>query len=243
MKVIMCVAAVAAVLISSVATAETRLAFEPVTAAGANVRYFKGVATLDREDMGAAVQVTPLGLDHGRLSFAVSVVNLGQTAENFGIENISASVGTQVVPILSRERLDSMARNRAHWAQFAVAMAAGLGAAAAASTRDTYRATTYTSHGTYNSFISAPSIGGQVAAATMSNDGAFAVAGIQARLDATRNALANEIVQTTTIMPKDSYAGRFVIEKFKGDLPQDVHLVMALGGSRYPFDFRVSKQK
>ena len=243
MKVITCVAAVAAVLTSSVASAETRLAFEPVSAAGTNVRYFKGVATLDREDSDAAVQVTPLGLDHGRLSFAVSVLNLGQAANNFGIENISATVGTQAVPILSRERLDHMARNRAHWAQFAVAMAAGLGAAAAASSRDTYQATTFTPHGTYSTFISAPSIGGQIAAANMSNDGAFAVASIQARLDATRDALANEIVQTTTVMPKDSYAGRFVMDKFKGDLPQDVHLVMTFGGKQYPFDFRVSKQK
>ena len=122
-------------------------------------------------------------------------------------------------------------------------MAAGLGAAAAASSRDTYQATTFTPHGTYSTFISAPSIGGQIAAANMSNDGAFAVAGIQARLDATRDALANEIVQTTTVMPKDSYAGRFVMDKFKGDLPQDVHLVMTFGGKQYPFDFRVSKQK
>lgn len=243
MKVITYVAAITAVLTSSMGNAETRLAFEPVASVGANVRYFKGVATLDREDTSAAVQVTPLGLDHGRLSFAVSVLNLGQISGNFGIENIKATVGTQVILVLSRERLDSMARNRAHWAQFAVAMATGLGAAAAASTRDTYQATTFTPHGTYSTFISAPSIGGQIAAANMSNDGAFAVAGIQARLDATRNALANEIVQTTTVMPNDSYAGRFVMDKFKGDLPQDVHLEVAFGGKQYPFDFQVSKQK
>lgn len=227
---------------SSAALAETRLKFEPIADASANVRYYKGVATLDREDSAAGVQVTPIGLDHGRLTFAVSVLNLSQTPDNFGIEDVTAMVGDQSVPVLSRDRLDQMARNRAHWAQFAMAMAGGLSAAAAATSRDTYHATTFTPHGTYSTYISAPSIGGQIAAANASNDAAFAIAGIQARLDNTRDALANEILQTTTVMPQDSYAARLVIEKFKGNWPQKVHLVVAFAGKQYPFDFQVSKQ-
>ena len=233
----------ALILASSSAIAETQLHFEPVQNAGANVRYYKGVATLDREDSAAAVQVTPIGLDHNRLTFAVSVMNLSQAADNFGIEDVSATVGGQSLPVLSRDRLDQMARNRAHWAQFAMAMAGGIAAASAASSRDTYRATTFTPHGTYSTTITAPSIGGQIAAANLSNDTGAAVASIQARLDATRDALANEILQTTTVMPQDSYAARFVIEKYKGKWPQRVHLVVSFAGEQDPFDFDVSKER
>ena len=232
----------ALVLASSSAFAETRLKFDPISDAGANVRYYKGVATLDRVDANAAVGVTPIGFDHGRLTFAVSVMNLSQTPDNFGIEDVTAMVGDKALPVLSRERLDQMARNRAGWATFAMAMVGGLSAAASANSRDTYRATTFTPRGTYSTVISAPSIGGQIAAANATNNAALAIGSIQARLDATRDALANEILQTTTVMPQDSYAARFVIEKFKGDLPQKVHLVMNFGGKQYPFDFQVSKQ-
>jgi hypothetical protein len=44
-------------------------------------------------------------------------------------------------------------------------------------------------------------------------------------------------------MPQDSYAARFVIEKFKGNWPQTVHLVMEFEGKQYPFDFQVSKTR
>lgn len=217
------------------------LLFQPIADAGANVRYYKGVATIDRADQAAAVQVTPIGVDHHRLTFAVSVLNLSQAPDNFGIEDVMATVGDQSLPIVSRDQLDHRAKNRAHWKQFALAMAGGVSAAMSASSRDTYRATTYTPYGTYRTTITAPSIGGQIAAANTSAETSYAIAGIQARLDATREALADEILQTTTVMPQDSYAARFVIEKFKGRWPQRVHLVVAFAGNQYPFDFDVSK--
>lgn len=217
------------------------LRVQPVPDAGANVRYFKGVATIDRQGGAAAVQVTPIGLDHGRLAFAVSILNLGEAPDNFGIENVTATVGGQSLPILSRDRLDHMASNRAHWKQFGMAVIGGLAAASAASSRDVYHARTFTPYGAYSTTITAPSIGGQIAAANTSAATGYAIAGIQARLDATREALDDEVLQTTTVMPQDSYAARFVIEKFKGKWPQRVHLTMAFGGLQYPFDFEVSK--
>jgi hypothetical protein len=219
------------------------LLFQPIADAGANVRYYKGVATIDRADEAAAVQVTPIGLDHHRLTFAISVLNLSQAPDNFGIEDVAATVGDQSLPILSRDQLDRKAKNRAHWKQFALAMAGGLSAAMSASSRDTYRATTYTPYGTYRTTITAPSIGGQIAAANTSAETSYAIAGIQARLDATREALADEILQTTTVMPQDSYAARIVVEKFKGRWPQRVRLLVAFAGKQYPFDFEVSKQR
>lgn len=242
MKAFISVAAAMAAVIPSAASAETNLRFDPVQEQGENVRYVQGVATLDSEDDMAGVQVTPIGLDHGRLTFAVSVLNLSAASDNFGVEDIQATVDGQALPVLTRERLDKMARNRAGWAQFAVALASGLAAGAAANARDTYTATTYTPHGSYHTVISAPSVGGQIAAANAANNGGYAIASIQARLDETRQALANEIVQTTTVDPQDSYSGRFVIEKFKGKWPQDIHLMVQFAGHQYPFTFRVSKQ-
>jgi hypothetical protein len=223
-------------------TAFDGLHFQPIADAGANVRFYKGVATIDREDDSAAVQVTPMGLDHGRLTFAVSVLNLSQAPDNFGIENVTATVGDQSLPVLSRDRLDHMASNRAHWKQFGMAMLGGIAAASEANTSDVYHATTYTPYGTYRTSIIMPSISGQIAAARTSDETSYAIAGIQARLDATREALADEVLQTTTVMPQDSYAARVVIEKFKGKWPQKVHLVMAFAGKQYPFDFEVAKQ-
>jgi hypothetical protein len=233
-------AAPQAVMVSS--RAFDGLQVQPVPDAGANVRFYKGVPSVDRHDESAAIQVTPMGLDHGRLTFAVSVLNLSDSPDNFGIENVSVMVGSQSIPVLSRDRLDRMASNRAHWKQFGMAMLGGLAAASAASSRDTYHATTFTPSGVYSTTISAPSIGGQIAASHISDDTAYAISSIQARLDATRDALDNDILQTTTVMPEDGYAARFVIDKFKGSWPQTVHLVMTFAGKQYPFDFQVSKQ-
>lgn len=242
MKKYVSLAVAIATVIPSPALAETQLLFTPAQEQGVNVRYLQGVATLDRQDDVGAVQVTPIGLDHGRLTFAVSVLNLGSASDNFGVEDIQASVADQTLPVLTREQLDEMAKNRAMWAQIGVAVVAGLAAGAAASTRDTYRATTYTPHGTYHTVISTPSVGGQLAAASAAGGGGVAIASIQSRLDETRQALANEIVQTTTVMPQDGYSGRFVVEKFKGKWPQDVHLNVAFGGHQYPFTFHVVKR-
>jgi hypothetical protein len=139
-----------------------------------------------------------------------------------------------------------MARRRAGWTQFAVALAAGLGAAAAASSHDTYRATTYGPRGTYRTIIRTQSAAGQVAAAATIAGGAYTVAQIQNQLDATRAALAEEIVQTTTVDPEDSYAGRFVIEKPTGRVrgwPQDVRIVVTMNGEEHQFAFHAIRAR
>ena len=238
-------AGLAAVLVSTPVHAQ-RLNFEPLPGEGATIRYTQGVATIDVRRARGAVQVTPLGLDHGRLTFDVAVLNLGNAPDNFGVEDIRASVQGQDFPILTRDRLDSMARNRAMWSQIAVAALTGVAAGVAASQRDHYSATTFTPRGTYRTFISAPSTGGQIAAAGFVAGGAYTVANIEGQLDATRAALANEIVQTTTVDPEDSYAGRFVMEKIRGRnmrWPQDVTVTVNFNGEEYPFVFRVSRAR
>jgi len=226
--------------------AETRLSFEPVPIEGNSVRYTQGAVTIDSRREHGAVQLMPLGLDHGRLTFGVSVLNLGASSYNFGITDIHANVGGQDVVVLSRERLDQMARRRAGWAQFAVALAAGMGAAAAASSHDTYSATTYGPRGTYRTIIRTQSAAGQVAAAATIAGGAYTIGQIQNQLDATRATLADEIVQTTTVDPEDSYAGRFVIEKPTGRVrgwPQDVRVVVSINGEEHQFMFHAVRAR
>jgi hypothetical protein len=239
------VAAVAAsMLVSSPLLAEQHVNFQPIENEGATIRYTQGVATVDIEHAHGAVQVTPLGVDHGRLTFQVVALNLGDVADNFGVEDVHASIGDQDVATLTRERLDQMARHRAFWSQVAVAAITGAAAGIAASQRDHYSATTFTPHGTYRTFISAPSTGGQVAAAGLTAGGAYSIAQIQNQLDATREGLAEEILQTTTIDPRDSYGGRIVIEKRTGrnsGWPQDVHLTVHFGDEDYVFAFHVTR--
>lgn len=237
-------AVVTASLVATPVLAESHVNFEPIETEGSTIRYTQGVATVDVQRAHGAVQVTPIGLDHGRLTFQVVALNLGDEADNFGVEDVRASIGDQEVATLTRERLDQMARHRAMWSQIAVAAVTGLAAASAASARDHYSATTFTPHGTYRTFISAPSTGGQVAAAGITAGGAYSIAQIQNQLDATREGLAAEILQTTTIDPQDSYGGRIVIEKRRGrnsGWPQDVHLTVHFGGEDYAFAFHVMR--
>lgn len=228
------------------AEAQRRVNFEPINAPEGAARFNHGRVSVEVTSPGGAVQITPLGLEHNRLTFAVAVLNLGENAANFGTENISARVGTSDILVLSAERLRQQAERRAGWTAFAVAMAGGLSAAAAASSRDTYSATTYTPRGTYRTVISQPSVGGQVAAAGITAGTAYTIANIQQQLDQTVSMLGNEIVQTTTIDPQDSYAGRFVLATMpRGHTrwPQDVTLTVNYNGQEYPFTFRVTRAR
>ncbi|MDT9598646.1 hypothetical protein [Sphingosinicella rhizophila] len=236
----------ATILVAAPAGAKDKLKFEPITEEGASVRYEQGVATLDRQATRGAVQVTPLGLDHDRLTFGIAVFNLGDQSDNFGVEDVRVQVAGTQFAVLTREQLDKKAKNRAMWSQIGVALLAGAAAGAAASSTNHYTATTYTPRGTYRTHITAPSVGGQIAANNITRDGGYAIGAIQARLDATRHALANEIVQTTTVDPDDSYGGRFVVSKLKGPAakwPQDVLITVTFNGEEYPFTFRVTRNR
>ena len=228
------------------AEAQRRVNFEPINAPEGAVRYNQGRASVEVTTPGGAVQITPLGLENNRLTFGVAVLNLGQNSATFGTENITASVGTSDILVLTAERLRQQAERRAGWATFATAMAGGLSAAAAGSARDTYSATTYTPRGTYRTVISRPSVGGQIAAAGITAGTVYTISNIQAQLDQTLAMLGDEIVQTTTIDPQDSYAGRFVLATLpRGHTrwPQDVTVVVNYDGQQYPFTFRVTRAR
>lgn len=238
-------AIVAAVCVfASPAHGQRRMIFEPVGAAEGSTRYRNGNLSVESRLEQSAVQVFPLGLENNRLTFGVAVINLGSTPSEFGIENIRATVADQDIMVLTAERLRQQAERRAGWAAALTGLAGGLSAAAAASQTDTYSATTYTPRGTYRTIIQRPSVGGQIAAAGITAGTAYSIANIQNQLDQTLAMLGDEIVQTTTIDPEDSYGGRFVLATMpRGHTrwPQQVTITITYQGEQHPFTFNVTR--
>lgn len=206
------------------------------------VRYAQGVPTLDLHKEKGAVQVSPLPLDHGSLAFSVAVWNESDAPANIDVTNFTATSAGKDVGVFTVKELVGKAKNRAMWGQIGLAMAGGLAAAAAASQRDTYSSAFHTPHGSYYSSYSAPSAIGQIQAMAITAGTGVGIAAIQSRLDQTRAALGNDVVQLSTVDPMQSYAGKIVLHKIAGaKLPQRVDLKVTWNGETYPFAFQLAK--
>lgn len=236
------------VVVASIATPaiSAPLVLYPVQIGPETARFHQGVPAVTLETANGAVQITPLPFDHGHVTFGVAIYNKSTQPGNFGIENISAGVGNNAVPVLTVEELEKRAKSRAMWSQIGVAMlAAGAAAAVAnAHTTETSYGHLRTPHGTYSwaSSYRDNSIGVLGATAAVAG-GAAGIVGIQNRLDYTLEHLSNEIIQTTTIEPDASYGGRIVLEKVPdAKAPYDVKVSLIWNGTGYPFMFRVTKQ-
>jgi hypothetical protein len=216
---------------------------QPVPVGMETIRYFQGVPTIDLQHEHGAVQITPLPMDHGGYAFTIAVLNKGPSSANIDVTNVDVESGGARYTVLSRSDLEHKAKSRAMWSSIALAAAGGLAAAAAASATDTYRATTYTPHGTYRTIIQTPSAAGQLAAAGALAGTGAGIYAIQNQLDRTREALGATTVQMTTVDPQDSYAGRIVLPKIKATaLPQRINIVVKWNGETYPFGFQLSKK-
>lgn len=238
-------AALAAMLacVSQPVVAGPKYVVQPVPVGTETIRFDQGVPTVDLQREKGVVQITPLPLDRGSLSFGVAVFNGGDTPANIDITNFEISVGERPLPVFSREELEKKAKNRAMWQSIALAAVGGLAAVAAANQRDHYTHTMRTPRGTYRSHFSAPSTAGQIQSAAIAAGTGFGIAAVQRQLDETRAALGEEIVQLTTVDPGESYAGRIVLTKAKVKaLPQHVSFVVRWNGESYPFAFRLAKQ-
>lgn len=235
----------AAAVVLSVATpafAGSKVVVQPVQLANESIRYNHGRATVDQFSDNGSVQVRPGPLDHGSLTFNVAVFNTGNQSSNIDVTNFSLAAGTVTAKAMTVETLEKKAKSRAAWTQFALAMAGGLSAAAAASQRDTYHGTFVTPRGTYRSYYSAPSAFGQVQAAASIAAAGVGIAAVQNRLDQTLEALGNQVVQLTTVDPDDSYAGQIVFEKVRlSKLPMQVTVTVDWNGHQYPFAFQIAK--
>jgi hypothetical protein len=239
------IALAAGALLSSQSIAADLILY-PVQTGAETIRYRTGIPTLNLETPTGSVTVTPLPLDHNHATFGVALYNKGDNSVNVGIENVTASIGGQSIPVLSREELQRRAKSRAAWSMVGIALLSGVAAAAAstAHTTDHSYGNIRTPHGTY--FWSASyrdnSIGAAASAATVAA-GTAGIIGIQNRLEYTLGTLATDILQTTTVDPDNSYGGVVVIEKPSGmSTPYDVTLTVHFNGADYPFTFRMTEQ-
>ncbi|MBV1690287.1 hypothetical protein KRR38_22030 [Novosphingobium sp. G106] len=229
--------------VSSAAVAAPRWELQPVQIGQESLRYKKGVPTVDLELKDGVVQVTPLELDHGSLSFGIAVYNDSWRTVDFGVENIRVSYEGAPLQVFTREDLQKKAKSRALWTSLAVAAVGGVAAGLAASQQDNYRVRTVTPGGrVYRSYYSAPSAAGQFQAAAISAGTGVSIGRIQDKLDQTLANLRDEIVQRSTVDPGESYAGRIVVAKVTpATLPARVELALTWNGETYPFAFQIAR--
>lgn len=117
-----------------------------------------------------------------------------------------------------------------------------MAASAAAIQRDTYYGSLHTPHGSYFSTYRAPSAVGQLQAAALAARTGYSIAVIQSNLDSTREALGETVIQTTTLDPGQSYAGKIVLQKVTSTKrPERVSIVVNWNGEQYPFAFQLAK--
>jgi hypothetical protein len=235
-------AAFALVFQSVPVCAASDLISQPLQLGDENVRYNHGQATVDVYAEGGSIQVRPALMDHGSLSFSAAVFNSGSAPANVDVSNFTLVVDGKTYKALSVETLQKKAKSRAAWATFAVALAGGLSAYAAASQRDTYTSTLYTPRGVYQAYSSGPSAIGQVEAAAIVAGTGVGIAAIQNKLDGTLDKLGNQIVQLSTVDPGTSYGGVIVFEKvpFK-KVPARAEMVVDWNGHQYHLNFQVAK--
>lgn len=181
-------------------------------------------------------------MDHGSLAFSVAVFNAGGLPANFGIENLEVQAGEKLLAVYSVDQLIGKAKSRARWKQIGVGLLGGLAASAAASQRDTYYGSLHTPHGSYFSTYSAPSAVGQLQPTALAAGTGYSIAVIQSNLDSTREALGETVIQTTTLDPGQSYAGKIVLQKVTSTKrPERFSIVVNWNGEQYPFAFQLAK--
>ncbi len=230
----------------SPALAGTAMIPQPFQVGAETGEFQRGVPTVTLEQKNGAVEITPLPLDHGCVSFMVVVYNDGTAPADFDAVNVHGEAGGQQIASFTEDQLEHIAKTRAMWAQIATAVIAGAAAAAVASahTTDRYYGNLRTPHGTY-SWVSSyrdNSIGVVGATASVAA-GAAGINSIQGRLNATLGMLSDQVVQRTTVAPGASYGGRVILQKIKAKgNPQDVRIAINWNGETYPFGLHIPKK-
>ena len=243
MKAAHIVASVALVSTAQPVYAKKRVEIQAEQIGSESVRFYKGTPTVDLTLGRGAVQVTPHNIQDKRVAFVVTVYNDGTQPINFGIADVSASINSSSIAILSKDDLIRKAENKALWSQIGMALLGGVAAGLAASQTNTYSARTYTPYGTYSSYYSVPSLAGALQAQSITNSTAYGISAIQYKLDLARETLTNDVLQLTTVDPGKGFSGVVVLDKpKKTQLPLNIKLNVSLNGQTYPFAFRVVEQ-
>jgi hypothetical protein len=207
------------------------------------VRYLKGVPTIDLQQQRGAVQLRSLGFYNNRPMYAIAFYNGGPEPVNIGLEDIHASKDGEPLRVFSVQELERQAKQKAWWTQFGLALVGGLGAAAAASQRDHYRASITGPYGTYSVHADYPSLAGQLQASSISMNTAYSIAAVQYQLDQTIELINNHVVQRTTVDPGATYGGLIILDKLKtGKPPFEIHIDVDWNEERYPFAYVMQRR-
>jgi hypothetical protein len=237
------VAAATLAVIATPAMAEPKIDVQGLILGNEGARYLQGVPTLDLQQQRGAVQLRFLEWDHGGAVFAVGVYNGGPDPANVGLENLHASAGGSPVRVYTLDELKSRAKNRAMWGKIGLAVLGGLGAAAAASQRDTYSGHITGPYGSYHYSGSYPSLAGQLQADRILDNTSAGMALIQYRLDQAIETARNYLLQTTTVDPGMTFAGLVFVQKLDyGKAPLEFRLDVDWNGERYPFGYLLQKK-
>jgi hypothetical protein len=218
----------------------------PVADGAQQVRYWHGKATTYSEMKFGAVQVTPLGVNsEDRVGFAVAVFNKSGRSANFGIENLALTQeGGEPERIFTSMELAHEAKVRAQWAQFGMIL---LGATDAALTGRNAYSTSYTRVYTPYGSASAYSRTYNPEFAYLAGRDAgiatgHALVAIQASLDNTLTQINDQVLQTTTVDPGQSYGGIAIADTLASSkYPQDIVLHVNWAGEDHVFKFSVAK--
>ncbi|HEY2773705.1 MAG TPA: hypothetical protein VGK20_06610 [Candidatus Binatia bacterium] len=218
----------------------------PLESPPATVRYDHGAGTISLVQHNGALQMTPFGVENGKLVFGVAAFNNSAHPANFGVENIHVVTGeNKGLRVFTADDLAREARNKAtaESVGLAVVGAAGVAASIAASDQS-YHGTYHTPHGSYRYHEHYEDPGVAIAGSALSAGAAGAgIYAVQRSLDATLAGIGQTILQTTTLDPGRSVGGRVVIAKSQSNYyPQDVTVIVDWNGEQYAFPFRVEKQ-
>lgn len=211
---------------------------EPVATAPAAVRYDRGAPTTTLQLRRGAVQVTPVMVDSGKLVFAVAAYNDGDFAETFGTENVRVAAESVPLHVYTGDELVRQERNQAVAASVALALIgiAGVAASQAAAHHD--------HHGYYYYGPSHYDAGAAVVGTAVSIGAAGAgIYAVQNSLDAAIAGIGENVLQTTTIDPGRSAAGRVLVQKPRSTrYPQEVTMVVYWNGENYTFRFQMTRE-
>jgi hypothetical protein len=223
---------------------------DPVAVTGQEVRYDRGTPTTYSEGEHGAIQMTPMGVHpgDGRLVFGIAAYNKGEAPGNFGVENIAlATADGAPLRVFTGDQLVREAQGRANAATFAVAL---LGIATAVAAIDAADSTTYGSFWTrrgpvhYRTRYHDP--GAAVFGTIVAGVGTgMAISSIHQSLDRTIAGIDNEILETTTIEPDQSYGGIVVADRplAAARVPQEVLVNVRFNGDEHQFRYTLTRAR
>jgi hypothetical protein len=218
----------------------------PIADNSQQIRYERGQPTIYSEMQFGAVQVTSLGVNGDkRLGFRVAAFNKGTVPSNFGVENISlVQADGSPDKIMTASELEHEAQVQADWNTLAVSLTAvsqSISASQAAYTTTTGTADTSEGPVSFSSQSYNPALAQQgidEAGVEMNAN----LHSIEDTLDHTVNSIRDNVLQTTTVDPGNSYGGIAVANKLSSSIfPQEVTLHVNWNGEDHLFRFAVAK--